>query len=393
MIADPTVSWQGVAVTDATERALTAFRQHYGAEPAFVARAPGRVNLIGEHTDYNDGFCLPMALPMATVIAARAVDGPVVSVRSEGYGATAFDLTSDPAATIAWARYVHGVGHLLHADGHPVGAWEGTIASDVPLGASLSSSAALEVAAGLAFLHSGGTSLEPALLARIGQRVENEIFGLPSGILDQLASAASVEGSALLLDCRTLETTPAALPDDAVVVVMDTMSRRELVDSEYADRHATCQRVAAELGVAALRDATLADLERLGPDDSVGRRRAHHVITENQRTLDTVAAFAAGDTAAAGALFTASHASLRDDYEVSGPALDQIVDIAQSAPGCFGARMTGGGFAGCAVALVDATLADRFVTAVGSAFADATGVDPQLWVCAPGAGGSVASIG
>lgn len=376
-------------MTDATERARAAFRHHHRTDPTFVARAPGRVNLIGEHTDYNDGFCLPMALPMATVIAARPIDGKIVTVRSEGYGEATFDFTTDPAPTIDWARYLHGMGHLLHSGGHSVAAWEGTITSDVPLGASLSSSAALEVASGLAFLHSGGGSLEPDELARTGQRVENEIFGLPSGILDQLASAASVEGSALLLDCRTLETTPVELPTGAVVVVMDTMSRRELVESEYADRHATCQRIAAELGVAALRDATLSDLARLDPSDSVGRRRAHHVITENQRTLDTVAAFEAGDAQAAGALFSASHESLRDDYEVSGPALDEIVDIADSAPGCFGARMTGGGFAGCAVALVDAAQASNFVAHVSAAYSTATAIDPQLWVCAPGAGGSV----
>ena len=376
-------------MSSAHHRSIEAFRQRYGADPAFVARAPGRVNLIGEHTDYNDGFCLPMGLPMATVIAGRPVDGTVMTVRSEGYGSATFDLTADPAPTTAWARYVHAMGNLLHADGHPVGAWEGTIASDVPLGASLSSSAALEIACGLAFLHSAGASLEPTVLAHVGRRVENEIFGLPSGILDQLASAASVEGSALLLDCRSLAITPVTLPTDAVVVVMDTMSRRELVDSEYADRHADCRRVAAALGFTALRDATITDLDRLDPADTVGRRRARHVITENQRTLDTAAAFGAGDVTAAGKLFSASHASLRDDYEVSGPALDQIVAIADEAPGCAGARLTGGGFAGCAVALVRADRADDFVAHVRAAYASSAGIDPQLWVCAPGAGGSV----
>ncbi len=332
-----------------------------------------------------------MALPFDTVIAARPKAGSTVTVSSEGFGSTVFDIDDDPADTEPWARYLHGMAVVMRDTGHPVAAWEGTIASDIPQGASLSSSAALEVAAGLAFSFAAGDEIDRVTLARIGQRVENEIFGLPSGILDQLTSATARAGAALLLDCRTLETTPIQLPAAVRVVVMDTMSRRDLVDSEYADRHATCARVARTLGVDALRDATLTDLAALEVGDELGRRRATHVITENQRTLETVAAFTDGDPVEAGSLMSSSHRSLRDDYEVSGPALDQIVKIAHGLTGCLGARMTGGGFAGCAVALVDRDAANQIIAEIRRRYESTAGVTPRVWICEPSNGGTVSS--
>ena len=350
---------------DAQARAIAAFEDRFGTTPPLLARAPGRVNLIGEHTDYNDGFVLPMALPFDTVIAFRPRPDTVVSVSSAGFGEATFDLPDDPQQTETWARYVHGMGHLLHGDGVPVAGWDGCIETDIPAGASLSSSAALEVATGIACAASKGeVELDAGTLARTGQRVENDVFGFPSGIMDQLASAGSAEGCASLIDCRDLSIRQVRLPDSVAVVIMDTGTRRELVESEYADRQATCVRVAAELGVDALRDATLADVDRLDPADQVGRDRATHVIEENERTLSAVQVAEAGDMEALGALFNESHASLRDLYEVSGPALDAITEIARAHPACLGARMTGGGFAGGSVALVHADQVEAFCAAI-----------------------------
>ena len=238
-------------------------------------------------------------------------------------------------------------------------------------------------------LRLAGVEWAPQDIAKLGQRVENEIVGVPSGIMDQLISATAVAGHASLIDCRSLQATPVPIPEGAVVAVMDTSTRRQLVSSAYADRRDSCARAAAEMGFSSLRDAQLGDLDKLLPSFGVERRRAHHVIAENQRTLDAAQAMSDGDAAAIGALMDASHASLRDDYEVSGPALDQIVEIARSIPGCFGARMTGGGFAGCAVALVSAEHTDEFSTTAIELFRNVTGLEATIWLCDPAAGGSV----
>ena len=329
-----------------------------------LVRAPGRVNVIGEHTDYNDGFVLPIALPFDTVIAAGPQpEGPagcLVEVSSEGFGAMTFDPAADPRSTEGWARYVHGVASVIAdwwPDGRAVPCWRGTIATDIPAGASLSSSAALEVAVSLVLARLGDVELSTVELARIGQRVENEVLGLPSGLLDQLASAGGRAGHATLIDCRDLSMRAVPWPHGATVVVMDTGTRRELVESEYANRQATCTAAASTLGLSSLRDATEADLSRL---TGLERRRARHVITENARTLAAATAMEDGDLEELGRLMTASHTSLRDDYEVTGPALDAIVDVALGGPGCYGARMTGGGFAGGAIALVAADRVGEF---------------------------------
>ena len=253
-------------------------------------------------------------------------------------------------------------------------------------GASLSSSAALEVAVITGLLYRAGVPWPPIAVARLGQRVENEVVGLPSGIMDQFISAGAVAGHASLMDCRALTLTPTPLPDGAVVAVMDTGTRRVLAEAEYGDRRTACERAAAEFGVGALRDTNLDQAATIA--DPVDRRRTHHVITENRRTLDAVEAMCRGDAAELGRLMNESQASLRDDYEVSGPGLDAIVDVARTAPGCLGARMTGGGFAGCAVALVEAAHAEAFAGAVidGYGFGDHTA---RVWICAPSAGASV----
>jgi galactokinase len=350
---------------NAVRRAAEEFLNRHHEPAPLLVRAPGRVNVIGEHTDYNDGFVLPIALPFDTAIAAGPMpEAHTVDVSSEGFGSVRFDPADDPRSTEGWARYVHGVMSVI-GDWLPAGAtspgWRGTIATDIPAGASLSSSAALEVAVSLVISALTESELSVVDLARIGQRVENDVMGLPSGLLDQLASAGGTAGHATLIDCRDLSMRAVPMPPDATIVVMDTGTRRELVESEYANRQATCAAAAATLGLDSLRDATEDDLTRLEGDEL---RRTRHVITENARTLAAVAAMEANDLAELGRLMVGSHESLRDDYEVTGPALDAIVDVALDCPGVYGARMTGGGFAGGAIALVDEEAVDRFCLTV-----------------------------
>ncbi len=354
-----------------------------------MVRAPGRVNLVGDHTDYNDGFTCPMALPFDTVIAlsdtGRPTDGPVM-ITSEGFGDALIQVDGRPEDVPSWARHLAGVVTLLTEVGVPAGGWHGAISTDIPTGASLSSSAALEVAVITALLARAGLSWPPIDVARLGQRVENEVVGLPSGIMDQFISAGAQAGHASLMDCRALTLSPRPLPADAVVAIMDTGTRRILAEAAYGERRASCHEAARNLGVSSLRDAQMDDLARLG--DTVQYRRAHHVVTENQRTLAAADALTNGDAVEFGRLMTLSHLSLRDDYEVSGPGLDRIVDVALDAPGCLGARLTGGGFAGCAVALVCAGDAEAFRTHVvdGYRYQEHRA---QVWLCHPAAGADV----
>ena len=374
----------------ALDRAIAGYVTNYGNEPTLVVRAPGRVNLIGEHTDYNDGFALPMALPFEVVIAGEPRNDGRVVATSEGFEPAEFAI-ADGVEQGGWFTYVHGTAAMLIDAGYPAAGWQGCLASDIPAGASLSSSAALEVASGLAFVTSAGGTIEANALARVGQRVENDVMGFPSGIMDQLASATSADGAASLIDCRDLSTTPVPLPAGVDVIIMDTGTRRELVDSEYAARRADCITAAATLGVAALRDATLDQVGAL--NDKRIRRRALHVISENIRTLDAAAAMRAGNATELGQLMNQSHSSLRDDYDVSGPALDRIVAMAQNTDGCLGARMTGGGFAGAAVALVESASSQSFIAHITQSFEappQQRAIAPtKLYAVRPAAGASV----
>jgi galactokinase len=377
-----------VAVSTALDRAVHRHRERWGP-PRLAARAPGRVNLIGEHTDYNDGFTLPMALPFDTAVVLSddgdARDGSV-TVDSAGFGEVVVDPGADPATASVWARHIAGVVALLRERGVDTGGWRATIDTDIPTGASLSSSAALEVALVTALLHRAGLTWTPIEVARLGQRVENEVVGLPSGIMDQFISAGAVAGHASLMDCRELTLTPTPLPVGAVVAVMDTGTRRVLADAAYGERRAACERAAAELGVPALRDATAEQVATI--TDAVDRRRAGHVVSEIRRTLDAAAAMRDGDLPRLGRLMNESHASLRDDYEVSGPGLDAIVQVAVESPGCYGARMTGGGFAGCAVALVETDVAGAFMRSVIDRYRY-DGHTARVWICQPADGAAV----
>jgi galactokinase len=260
--------------------------------------------------------------------------------------------------------------------------WEGVMAGDVPIGAGLSSSAAVEMATARAFASVGRWPWEAVVMAQAGQRAENEWVGMNCGIMDQLISAAGRRDHALLIDCRHLTTEAVPLPPDAAVVILDTATRRGLVDSAYNERRAQCEAAAAFFDVAALRDVAMATFEsRAGELDEVTRRRARHVISENERTLAAAGALRLGDAAAMGRLMNASHASMRDDFEISRPEMDVMVELAQAEPGCYGARMTGGGFGGAAVALVRAADAERFGASVASAYHHATDLEPQVIIC------------
>ncbi len=368
-------------------RALDLFHAEFGGAPDLVVRAPGRVNLIGDHTDYNDGFVLPMALDRATWIAARVSGSSTVRLLSEDRGLSGFDLRRLEQGD-GWAEYVKGVAAMMQRSGLTTPGFEGTVATDVPVGAGLSSSAALEVAAALTFSTLAGDEWEPTAAARLAQLAENEWVGVPTGIMDQLVVATATEGAAKLIDCRTLEGSDRALPANTTVVVLDTRTRRELGDSGYGDRREACERVAAALGVAALRDVTAADLESAGvsPGDLV---RAQHVVGENDRVLDVGRALEAGDAAGFGELMSASHASLRDLFEVSSLPFEAMVSAASRAPGCLGARLTGGGFAGCAVALVDAARVAEFTEATARGYRSRTGIDAAIYPSPPASGASV----
>jgi galactokinase len=370
-----------------------AFRQAYDYEPQGLFRAPGRVNLIGEHTDYNDGFVLPMAIDRAVWVAAaprqdRRVRVVALSLGDDALASFALDgLAPDPQAR--WTNYVRGVLAMLEQAGHRLGGLDLVYDGDVPIGAGLSSSAAVEVAVATAADRLFDLGLPGLNLARLAQQAEHAFAGTRCGLMDQLISAEGQTDHALLIDCRTFEWQAVPLPAGQVVVVCDTGKRRGLAASAYNRRRAQCEEAARRLGVAALRDLDVEAFEaRAGTLPALLRRRARHVVHENDRTLVAAEALRRGDAAGFGLLMNASHASLRDLYEVSCEELDLMAALAQAQPGCHGARMTGAGFGGCAVALVDEAAAADFVEAVGPAYERQSRRVPALYVthASPGAG-------
>jgi galactokinase len=370
---------------------VAAFRERTGRDPEGVWAAPGRVNLIGEHTDYNDGFVLPAAIDRLVLVAAG---------RRAGGRLRLWSLQAEPPADLelagigpgkvgGWAAYPAGVAWALGQAGVELGGADLVVDGDVPAGSGLSSSAALECATATALADLGGAGLDRAALAGLARRAENEVVGVPSGVMDQMVSMLGRAGHALFLDTRSLGTEQVPLPLEAAglcLVVIDTRAGHRLVDGAYADRRAACQAAAAVLGVPALRDATPALLEQhataLGDP---GLRRARHVVTENARVLAAVELLRAGDLDRLGPLLAASHASLRDDYEVSSPELDTAVEAAVAA-GAVGARMTGAGFGGSAIALVETALAGRVADRARDAFAAAGFGPPQVTTVVPSDG-------
>jgi galactokinase len=349
-----------------------------------VVRAPGRVNLIGDHTDYNDGFVLPLAIDAATTLRGRARPDRRVEVHSAQLGRGRVDL-DDPVRCGAFTDYLAGVAAAWEqATGRRLVGMDASLDSTVPVGAGLSSSAALELAAIRALVALSGHDWDPVTAALAAQRGERDVVGANVGIMDQLTVATARAGSALLVDCRTLDVVAHVLPPEATVVVLDTGTRRQLVGSAYNERRSECDAAAVALGVPAPRDATAAGVEALA--DGRLRRRARHVVSENARVQQAAAALDRGDAAEVGRLMVASHRSLADDYEVSGPELDAMVEAALAAPGCWGARLTGAGFAGCGVALVERAAVAPFLDAVRSGYLDETGIEPVLLVTGAAAG-------
>jgi len=358
-------------------------------------RAPGRVNLLGEHVDYNDGWVLPAAIDRAAYVAVGECPSPLVSLTAADLdeGATfrvteldsQVDVTGKPLKS--WARYPAGVAWALKERGLPVGGMDAVLTSDVPRGAGLSSSAAVEVAFATAWQKLGGWSLLPMDMARTCQRAENQYVGVNSGIMDQFASTCGRAGQALLLDCRTLEWETVPLPEGVAIVVADTMVRRELGKSEYNARRAHCEeavRILAPVlpGVTALRDVPVEDFNRHAHRlPEVVAKRARHVVEECARTCAAVEILRAGRAEEFGALMNDCHASLRDLYEVSCPELDAMVGAAQKIEGCYGARLTGAGFGGCTVNLVAASASADFKRALAAAYEKAAGKRPEIYVC------------
>jgi len=361
------------------------FAARFHRAPAWIVRAPGRVNLIGEHTDYNDGFVLPLAIDRAVWIALEPRGGRRVTVHSIDFRQTAEFLLDQLANTReGWIEYLKGVASTLQQAGRTLVGWEGVLVGDVPLGAGLSSSAALEMATVRAFAAVSHLDWEPTAMARLAQQSENQWVGVNCGIMDQLISAAGRADHALLIDCRSLEFQPVPFPPGAAVVVLDTSTRRGLVDSAYNQRRAQCESAARFFHVAALRDVDPATFrQRSGGLDETTRRRAWHVITENDRTLRAAEAMRAGDAQAVGEMMNESHQSLRDDYQVSSEALDAMVEAARAHPDCYGARMTGAGFGGCAVALIRTEAAEDFAARTTAAYRQRTGHTPAMYVCRP----------
>ena len=365
-----------------------------------VVHAPGRVNLIGEHTDYNAGFVLPLAIDLGISIALLPTDDRRVTLTLEATGETdRIDLDAIPPRSGRWIDYVAATAWAMAAADLPVRGFRGVLLSDLPQGAGLSSSAALELASALALAGGEEPGTDRMTLARIAQRGENEYVGVACGLMDQFASAMGEDGAALLLDCRSLAFRAVPLPlDEVAIVVTDSGSTRRLERSAYNERRAQCEAAVAaiarsEPGVATLRDVTPAMLDAASASlDPVLLRRARHVVDENARVLEAVTALDARDVASAGRLLSASHASLRDLYEVSSPELDALVEIAEAVPGVLGARLTGAGFGGCTIALVRREAVGRLTDAILESYPARTGLTPRVFEVRPSRGAHVAHL-
>lgn len=360
------------------------FKEIYGAEPKFVVRAPGRVNLIGEHTDYNDGFVFPMAINRAMWLAVTPRTDSAVRVYSVDFGETAeFDALAPEKNPHHWSDYLMGVAWALSVEGYKLTGFDAVLGGDVPIGAGLSSSAALEIGTARAFSISSDFPWDGKRMALIGQSAENEWIGAQTGIMDQLISAEGVADHALFIDCRSLETTAVPLPVGTAVVILDTATRHSHIDSGYNERREQCEEAARFFGVKALRDV---DVEGFNAQanglEKTTMMRARHVVTENQRVLDVRDGLLGSgfDPAEMGRLMNESHVSMRDDFENSREEMDAMVALAQAHEACFGARMTGGGFGGCAVALVREEMVDRFAEEVGGAYTETVGLEPKIYV-------------
>ncbi|KAF0854619.1 galactokinase [Pantoea dispersa] len=368
------------------------FTDTFGYAPSHSIQAPGRVNLIGEHTDYNDGFVLPCAIDYQTVIACARRDDRQVRVVAVDYDnqqdSFSLDAPIEPLSEPMWANYVRGVVKHLQQRDASFGGVDMVISGNVPQGAGLSSSASLEVAVGTVFQQLYQLKLDGAAIAVNGQEAENQFVGCNCGIMDQLISALGQQDHAMLLDCRTLGTRAVSMPEDVAVVIINSNFRRNLVGSEYNTRREQCETGARFFNKKALRDVTLEEFAAAEQQlDPLVAKRVRHVITENARTLEAADALSSGDLQRMGELMAASHASMRDDFEITVAPIDQLVEIVKAEIGPRGGvRMTGGGFGGCIVALMPTDLVDQVKAAVAQQYEAQTGIKETFYVCKASAG-------
>ncbi|QZY89332.1 galactokinase [Pantoea dispersa] len=368
------------------------FADTFGYAPSHSIQAPGRVNLIGEHTDYNDGFVLPCAIDYQTVIACARRDDRQVRVVAVDYDnqqdSFSLDAPIEPLSEPMWANYVRGVVKHLQQRDASFGGVDMVISGNVPQGAGLSSSASLEVAVGTVFQQLYQLKLDGAAIAVNGQEAENQFVGCNCGIMDQLISALGQQDHAMLLDCRTLGTRAVSMPEDVAVVIINSNFRRNLVGSEYNTRREQCETGARFFNKKALRDVTLEEFAAAEQQlDPLVAKRVRHVITENARTLEAADALSSGDLQRMGELMAASHASMRDDFEITVPPIDQLVEIVKAEIGPRGGvRMTGGGFGGCIVALMPTDLVDQVKAVVAQQYEAQTGIKETFYVCKASAG-------
>ena len=372
------------------------FQRSYSNRPA-IFRAPGRVNLIGEHTDYNDGFVMPAAIGFYTWIAASGRTDHTLHIRSEEFQET-IDLSLDSLAGPPrkhWSDFVRGVAAVLQSKGIPLAGANLIIQGQVPMGAGLSSSASLEVATGLALLATSHSEVPQLDLVKICQRAEHEYVGTRCGIMDQFIAVFASSGHALMLDCRTLDSQSLTIPSDVRLVICNSMVKHELASGEYNRRRAECEAGVHIFrthspSVQALRDVTLDDLARHQKElTEVVYRRCRHVISENQRVLDAAEALKTSDLGRFGRLMYESHRSLQQDYEVSSRELDLLVEIASSCEGVYGSRMTGGGFGGCTISLVQSHAVEVFQQKIGHIYKEKAGIAPDIYVCSAAQGAGV----
>mmetsp|Transcript_9384 Transcript_9384/g.40716 ORF Transcript_9384/g.40716 Transcript_9384/m.40716 type:complete len:390 (-) Transcript_9384:676-1845(-) len=382
-----------MTTTDAVSRAKALFKSKFGADAEVGGAAPGRVNLIGEHTDYCDGFVFPLALQFSTVVLGRKnpahADTVVVCSEAQNQETAEFAISDGmKAGEPAWTNYVRGMVSIYRENGFDVPGFDAVVCTDVPIGGGVSSSAALEMSTGIFIEELCKKTVEKETRALWGQKCEHTFVGLMCGIMDQMISSKATLGHALLIDCRSLECEEVPLTDPGVsVVVCNSNVKHTLTGSEYPDRVRQCKAVASAIGVKALRDATMDSLNSVKDKLSdVEYRRGRHVITEDNRVLECKDALISKDYPNAGALMTASHASLRDDYEVSIPEIDFLVELANSFPGVFGSRITGGGFGGCTVTLVKTENANALMEKMSQDYYAKYAVNVSSFITTPGSG-------
>jgi len=369
------------------------FESIFQGKPTLIVRAPGRINLIGEHTDYNNGFVLPMAIEQSLWIALRPRTDRQVSIHSlDLKERAAFSLDRITKEGDTWIEFIKGVAWVMQNNDMVLTGWEGVIASDIPVGAGLSSSAALEIASLRAFAEVSKLRWDGLYAAQLGQQAENDWIGVKCGIMDQMVSSLAQLGRAFFLDCQSLKYDHIFIAPSLTFIVLDTTTRRVLHESDYNERRKECERAANLLGVSTLRDATPDMLtQKRQALDEVSFRRARHVLQENKRVVEAVSGLMFGDGQLLGRLLNESHASLKDDFEVTNEALDEIVSLAREHKACFGARMTGAGFGGCAIALVGTRDVQPFIKFMSENYFQMNGQYPSILICSAGQGVGISS--